>query len=77
MNKNDTHYTAYLVANRSGRTFLNRPVYTGRKSGVWSPLQDSFVFRSKSAAAKCAYDVNRRSDSDEPFAFVVPVQLER
>lgn len=70
-------YTAYLVTSRTGRSFLNQRVYTGRREGVWGPMEDSFIFRSKSAASKCAYDVNRRSDAAEPVAFVVPALLER
>jgi hypothetical protein len=61
----------YVVANRDGRRFLNRPVYTGQAEGAWSDVLGAHIFSTRRAAAKCAYDINRRSEAREPFAFVV------
>jgi hypothetical protein len=67
----DINNTIFVVANRDGRRFLNRPVYTGRATDMWSSLGEAHVFRTRREAYNCAYDVNRRSDAIEPFAFVV------
>lgn len=76
-NSNRTHlYTAYLVTNPDG-TYLNRRVYTGRARGVWSPIEDSFIFRSAASAQSCASNINRRSRSGREYATVTPVLLER
>ena len=61
----------YVVANRDGRRFLNRPVYTGRATDMWSSLAEAHTFSNRRDAYRCAYDINRRSDARTPFAFVV------
>lgn len=61
----------YVVANRDGRRFLNRPVYTGRATDMWSSLAEAHTFSNRRDAYRCAYDINRRSDARAPFAFVV------
>ena len=70
-------YTAYLVTDPTGDRFLNRRVYSGRIRGVWSPIEQSFIFRSASRAQSCASNINRRSASGREYARVVPVLLER
>ena len=61
----------YVVANRDGRRFLNRPLYTGRAEDMWSGLSEAHTFATRREASRCAYDINRRSDARQPFAFVV------
>lgn len=61
----------YVVANRDGRRFLNRPLYTGRAADMWSGLGEAHTFSNRRDAYRCAYDINRRSDARSPFAFVV------
>ena len=71
------YINAFVIVNKDGRRYINRPIYTGRAPDMWSSIGDSHVFYDKRQAQRCSYDINRRSDAREPFAFVVPIQLER
>lgn len=63
--------STYVVVNRDGRRFLNRPAYTGNDPDVWAGAAEAHLFRDRRSAYRCAYDVNRRSEARTPFAFVV------
>ena len=72
------YYTAYVVTNNRGDSFLNSRVYTGRAEGVWSrDLGDAHIFRGVKQAQSCAGNINRRNDAGFPFARVTTIQLTR
>jgi hypothetical protein len=77
-NTDKQYYTAYVVTNNRGDSFLNTRVYTGRAEGVWSrELGDAHIFRGVKMAQSCAGNINRRNDAGFPFARVIPIQLQR
>ena len=70
------YFTGYVVANKRGTHFINRPIYSGRVSGAWNGLEDAFLFVSEAAATRCCDNINERTDHG-PFARVVPLRIKR
>ena len=57
--------TLYVVRNTCGRTFLNRPAYSGRVKGLWGTFDGAHIFRDKKVAQSCAANINHRRPSEE------------
>jgi hypothetical protein len=78
LNLND-YYTAYIVRDRNARKFLNKPVYSGRLSGIWGKQTDAQIFFNRKQASSCASNINhRRPDGYSAYyAEVRPVLIRR
>jgi len=74
MDKSPSYRTAYIVRDAVDRRYLNAPTYTGRRASAWGRIGESHIFWSRTAASRCASDINRRGPGSK-VARVVPVRL--